>query len=318
MIDKKNLAPVLVLLGPTGFGKTGASVLVAGHLGTEIISADSMQVYRYMDIGTAKPAPEQLAAVRHHMIDIVDPWEEFSSGRYIEQVVPIIDSLHKEGRIPLVVGGTGLYIKAMTRGLFEAPGADWPLREELLLIERESPGSLYERLELLDPVRADELVPTDLRRIVRALEVCIKSGQPMSGMHEDLTAPLPYDFIKVGLIRDRTELYRRIEERVDRMIEAGLIDEVRRFLGVNPCRTALQAIGYKEIAQYLRSGVDLENAVNNVKIASRRYAKRQITWFRKEEGIRWIDITGQHDEEEIVYLIMQRMETEKIATDFGS
>ena len=304
----RDLPKVLLLVGPTGVGKTGASILVARHLDTEIISADSMQIYRHMDIGTAKPTEEERGAVGHHMIDIVEPSEEFSSGRYVEQVVPIIEGLVRRGRVPLIVGGTGLYVKAMTRGLFSAPGADWSLREELLALERERPGSLHERLRELDPVRADELERSDLRRIVRALEVCIKSGRPMSALQRELTRPLPYNFIKIGLTRDRAELYRMIEQRVDRMIGAGLVEEVVRVLRMNPCRTAMQAIGYKEIAMHLRGEITLEEAVLLIKRASKRYAKRQFTWFRKEEGIRWIDITGMEDAEMVGGMVLEEVE----------
>ncbi len=296
---------VLVILGPTGVGKTGASIRVAAHFDTEIISADSMQIYCSMDIGTAKPTPEEREAVVHHMIDVVGPAEEFSAGRYIEAVVPILDALHVRGRMPVIVGGTGLYIKAMTRGLFDAPDADWDLREELLAIEKDEPGGLYTRLTVLDPDRAKELIPADIRRIVRALEVCIRSGKPMSELHRDLTQPLPYEFIKIGLTRERKELYRMIDARVDTMIEKGFVDEVRKLLTMDPGRTPLQAIGYKEMIRHLKGELTLDEATTLIKRDSRRYAKRQYTWFRKEEGIHWLDITGMYDEEEIGNLIIK-------------
>jgi tRNA dimethylallyltransferase len=299
IIDREKLPPVLVIMGPTGVGKTGASVLVAQYLDTEIIGADSMQIYRTMDIGTAKPDPIQRNAVIHHVIDIVDPSEEFSSGKYIDQVVPIIDGLHEWKRVPVIVGGTGLYIKAMTGGLFDAPDADWSLREELLAVEKDEPGGLYRRLTILDPDRAKDLIKTDIRRIVRALEVCIRSGKPMSELHKELTRPLPYDFVKVGLTREREELYRMIDARVDTMIEQGFVEEVQKLLTMNPGRTPLQAIGYKEMIRHLSGEMNLDEAKRLIKRDSRRYAKRQYTWFRKEPDIRWIDITGIYDEKEI-------------------
>jgi len=314
---------VIILLGPTGVGKTGISILLAKKLGTEIISADSMQIYKYMDIGTAKPAPEERAVVKHHMIDIVDPWESYSTGKYITAAASIIEGLNKTKKIPVVVGGTGLYIKAMTRGIFSGPSADWTLRENLLSMEKEEKGSLYNYLKKLDPEAAEKITPNDTRRIVRALEVCLKSNKSMSEIQKKLTQPLPYEFIKIGLSRERKELYRLIEKRVDKMVENGLTEEVNQVIGlikdaetrrhgdtntfsVSPVHhfsvssfSSMQAIGYKEIAMYLHGKITLEEAIRLIKRGSKRYAKRQFTWFRKEEGIHWVDITGIDDSKEI-------------------
>lgn len=294
---------VIILLGPTGVGKTGVSILLAKTLDTEIISADSMQVYKDMNIGTAKPTPEERAAITHHMIDIVDPWESYSTGKYIEAVEPIIDNIHKRGRIPIVVGGTGLYIKAMTRGIFSGPSADWNLREELLSMEKEEKGSLYNHLKELDPEAAERITPNDTRRIIRALEVCLKSNTSMSEMQKKFTKHLPYEFVKIGLQRKRKELYRMIESRVDEMINIGLVEEVKNILKMNPDRTPMQAIGYKEIAMYLNGEITLAEAIRLIKKGSKRYAKRQFTWFNKEKSIHWIDITGIHDNTVILNLI---------------
>jgi tRNA dimethylallyltransferase len=283
---------VIILLGPTGVGKTGVSILLAKALNTEIISADSMQIYRHMDIGTAKPSKKERAIVKHHMIDIVEPWESFSTGKYIEAVAPIIEGLLDKGKIPIVVGGTGLYIKAMTRGIFRGPSADWTLREELLSIENEEKGSLYNYLKELDPEAAEKITSNDKRRIIRALEVCLKSKVRLSEIQKNLTSPLLYEFIKIGLTRDRKELYRMIEERVDAMMEAGIVEEVKNTLEMNPDRTPMQAIGYKEVAMYLQGEITLDEAVRLIKRVTKRYAKRQFTWFRKEEDIHWVDITG--------------------------
>lgn len=294
---------VLLLVGPTGVGKTGASLLLAKELGTEIISADSMQIYRGMDIGTAKPSQEERAAVAHHMIDIVDPTEPFSTGRYIEMIVPVIEGLHKKGKIPIVVGGTGLYIKAITRGIFSGPSADWDLREELLSMEREEPGFLYSYLMDRDAGAAEKIARNDTRRVLRAIEVCLKSRDTMSSLQEELTKPLPFEFIKIGLIRERKELYRIIDGRVDGMINAGLAEEVEKILGMEPDRTPLQAIGYKELARYFKGEITRDEAVRLVKRNSRRYAKRQLTWFRKEEDVTWIDVTGIFHSEELFVMI---------------
>jgi tRNA dimethylallyltransferase len=286
---------VIILLGPTGVGKTGASILLAKALNTEIISADSMQIYRHMDIGTAKPSKKERAIVKHHMIDIVEPWESFSAGKYIEAVAPIIEGLLDKGKTPIVVGGTGLYIKAMTRGIFSGPSADWTLREELLSIENEEKGSLYNYLKELDPEAAEKITSNDKRRIIRALEVCLKTKKRLSEIQKKLTRPLLYEFIKIGLTRDRKELYRMIEERVDAMMDAGIVEEVKNTLEMNPDRTPMQAIGYKEVAMYLQGEITLDEAVRLIKRVTKRYAKRQFTWFRKEEDIHWVDITGIDD-----------------------
>ncbi len=290
---------VLILLGPTGVGKTGASILLAKTLGTEIISADSMQIYRGMDIGTAKPSLRERSGVTHHMIDIVDPSVSFSTGQFIRRITGVIGDLHEKGKVPVIVGGTGLYIKAITRGIFSGPSADWALREELIETERGEKGALYSYLSGIDPAAAERIEPNDTRRVIRAIEVCLKSGDKMSLLQEKRTRPLPYDFIKIGLSRERKELYGMIERRVDKMIGEGLVEEVERLLGRSPDRTPLQAIGYKEIASHLRGDISLDEAVRLVKRNTRRYAKRQYTWFRREEGIRWFDITGIYTSEEV-------------------
>jgi tRNA dimethylallyltransferase len=300
---------VIILLGPTGVGKTGVSILLAKQLDTEIISADSMQIYRHMDIGTAKPSLEERAGVKHHMIDIADPWRSFSTGKYISMVGPVIEGLHKKGKIPVLAGGTGLYIRAMTRGIFSGPSADWKLRKELLAVEEEEKGYLYRYLKELDPASAEKITPNDTRRIIRALEVFFKSRSSMSGMQKNLTKPMPYEFIRIGLTRNRKELYALIERRVDRMVESGLVEEVKNILAMNPDRTPMQAIGYKEIAMYLIGEISLEDAIRLIKKGTRRYAKRQFTWFRKEEDIHWIDITGIYSSREAFTRVNQLLET---------
>ncbi|MDP1758975.1 MAG: tRNA (adenosine(37)-N6)-dimethylallyltransferase MiaA [Thermodesulfovibrionales bacterium] len=296
---------VIILLGPTGVGKTEVSILLARALDTEIISADSMQIYRGMDIGTAKPSEEQRMNIKHHMIDSVSPVEPFSVGRYIEDVKPIIENLHKKNKIPIVAGGTGLYIKAMTRGIFSGPSADWKLREELASLEEGQDGALYSYLQKLDQEAASKIMPTDTRRIIRALEVCLKTQKGISEFQQKLTTPLPYEFIKIGFRRERKELYSMLEARVDKMIEAGLVEEVKKILGMNPDKTPMQAIGYKEIAMYLNGEIPLEEAIRLTKRNTKRYAKRQFTWFNKEEDIHWTDITGIQDVSEIFKRLRQ-------------
>jgi tRNA dimethylallyltransferase len=292
--------PVIIILGPTGVGKTGLSILLAKALKTEIISADSMLVYRHMDIGTAKPSPEELAEVPHHLINILEPREKFSAGLFKEKASEIIRVLHNKNKIPLIVGGTGLYIRSLTSGLFEGPGADEALREELKKQERRhGTGYLYNKLKSLDPEAAGKIEPNDVRRIVRALEVSLKAEKGISEIQRGSTQPLDCSFIKIGLSRDRKELYRIIEDRVDKMVEGGLPDETRRLLKMKPGRTAMQALGYKEMALFLDGSVDLSEAVRLTKKRTKMYAKRQYTWFRKEPELHWIDITGIMETEKI-------------------
>jgi len=291
---------VIIILGPTCVGKTGFSILLAKKLSTEIISADSMLVYKHMDIGTAKPSEEQLRTVKHHLINILEPHESFSAGMFRDRAVSIIDSLHRKNKIPLIVGGTGLYIRALTQGLFEGPSADWSLRKYLMKEEEiHGRGYLYRLLLRKDPEVAKRINKNDTRRIIRALEVCFKDNKTMSEYQREFTRPVQYDYIKIGLTRDRRELYRMIEKRVDRMIEQGLIDETKTLLKMNPGRTALQALGYKEMKLYLDGEISMEEAVRLIKKRTKMYAKRQYTWFKKEIGIVWVDITGLYDDREI-------------------
>ena len=298
---------VIVLLGPTGVGKTGASILLARELNTEIISADSMQIYRHMDIGTAKPSEAERAGIRHHMIDIVEPSEAYSAGRYISEVAPIIEGLLQKGKIPVIVGGTGLYIKAMTRGIFSGPSSDLELRDRLLAMEEEDKGSLYTHLCEIDPEAASRIARNNIRRIIRAIEVCMKSGTSLSVLQKNLTKPLPYNFVKIGITRERKELYQMIDTRVDAMFRAGLVGEVKAIMQMNPDRTPLQAIGYKEIVHFLHKEIDLQEAERLIKRNSRRYAKRQFTWFRQEKGIVWIDVTGTKHGPEVFQAIRQTL-----------
>ena len=287
-----------MIVGPTCAGKTGVSIELARELGTEIISADSMQIYRGMDIGTEKPSKEQLREVPHHMIDVADPHDpadEYSAGRYLETVRPVIESLHSEGLVPVIAGGTGLYVRALTQGMFDGPEADWELRSTLL---EQTPEELHARLMEHDPEAAARLAPGDVRRVVRALEVFLTTGKTVSTLRDASTNPLPYEFIKVGLYRDRGELYPMIEERVDEMMARGLLEEVRGLARRGLSRTALQAIGYKELIAHLKGEYKLEEAVELIKRNTRRFAKRQYTWFRREEGLKWVDVTGSGTAEE--------------------
>jgi len=297
---------VIIFLGPTCVGKTGVSILLAKALNTEIISADSMQVYRNMDIGTAKPSSNELKEVKHHLINILSPSKSFSAGLFKKMATKIIDDLHRKNKIPIIVGGTGLYIKTLTRGLFEGPSADWQLREKLLEEEKlYGREYLYKKLKKIDPESARKINPGDVRRIIRALEVSMKAEKPISEFQQLKTAPQHYKFIKIGLLRDREELYRLIEQRVDKMMERGLLQETQRLLKMNPHRIPLQSLGYKEMSLYLDGFIKIEEVIRLLKKRTKRYAKRQFTWFKKEPGIKWVNITEIIEPQEIFKKIIK-------------
>ena len=280
---------VFVIAGPTASGKTALSLSLAEMLGGEIVSADSMQIYRGMDIGTAKATSGERAAVPHHMLDVADPGENFSVARYVEEASACCDDILSRSRVPIITGGTGLYIDSLLSGRSFAESNDPELRAALYK-EYDSKGAeaMHTRLREIDPERAEKLAPTDRRRIVRALEVYELTGMTITE-HDERTRALPprYEAVRIVLgFKDRSVLYERIEKRVDMMLAAGLIDEVRGLLssGADPECTAMQAIGYKEPAMYLNGELSYEDAVDLIKQSSRRYAKRQITWFG-----RWTD-----------------------------
>ncbi|HJA63138.1 MAG TPA: tRNA (adenosine(37)-N6)-dimethylallyltransferase MiaA [Candidatus Intestinimonas stercoravium] len=283
---------ILVLCGPTASGKTALGVELALLTGGEVVSADSMQLYRGMDIGTAKPTAEEMRGVPHHMLDVAGPEEDYSVARYVREASACVDRILSRGKLPILVGGTGLYIDNLVAGReFAAFSGLW--REELQARARaEGLPALYRQLQEVDPQRAEKLHPNDEKRILRALEVWYETGETITD-HDRRTAALPprYDALRIGLdFTRREELWRRIDRRVDQMMEQGLAEEVAGLLrqGLSPGCTAMQAIGYKEIAAALRGEVPLEQAVEEVKLRSRQYAKRQRTWFRREPSVRWI------------------------------
>lgn len=292
---------VVILLGPTGVGKSKLAIDLAEELEGEIINADSMQVYRYMDIGTAKPTPEEQRRVKHHLIDLVNPDQPFHAALYRTLGRKTIDQLHREGKTILVVGGTGLYIKVLTRGIFPSPPVDPQVRERLRK-EAEEKGreSLYERLRSVDPKTASRLHPHDLYRVIRALEVFESTGMPISFYHEQHRfGERPYETLKIGLEMDRKKLYQRIEERVDQMMEKGFLEEVQGLLqmGYGPELKPMQSLGYRQMVQVLKNQISLEEAVRLVKRDTRHYAKRQWTWFKADPEVRWKN--PLHDRREI-------------------
>ncbi len=282
---------ILVICGPTASGKTRLGVELALRLDGEVVSADSMQVYRGMDVGTAKPTPAERRGVPHHMLDVADPGEAYSVARFVADASRCVDDILARGKRPLVVGGTGLYIDALVAGRHFAPfhGA----RREALLRRAETQGirALHEELRAVDPERAAKLHPADQKRVIRALEVWYETGRTIS-QHDAATraAPPHYRALFLGLaFRDRADMWSRIDARVDEMAANGLADEVSALLaaGVSPRCTSMQAIGYKELAAALREGQPLGEALDQIKLRTRQYAKRQLTWFRRRADVRW-------------------------------
>jgi tRNA dimethylallyltransferase len=288
--------PILIIAGPTAVGKTDASILLARELGAEIVSADSMQIYRGMDIGTAKPTKAQRALVYHHMIDVVDPVQLYSVGDYYRDARSTIAAILSSGSVPLVVGGTGLYIRALMRGLFHGPPADIELRDRLLQQEIQGgEGTLYAELVRVDPEAAVKIHPNDLRRTIRALEVYYLRDRAISDFQrEHGFNDQPYRFRLLFLTRQRSELYPRIEQRVEQMIADGLEAEVRalREQGYRPDLPSMQGLGYKHFLDHFSGRTSRDEAIALLKRDTRRYAKRQFTWFRREPDTVPVDITG--------------------------
>ncbi len=284
---------VIIIQGPTGVGKSSVAVDLARRFSAEIINADSMQFYRHLDIGTAKPGPEELSSVRHHLFSVVDPDEHFDAGRFSAEGRRLIEEITSRGNTPLVVGGTGLYIRALTGGLSPSPPADRALRERL---RAQPAAALYERLQRLDPEYAAAVHKNDTVRIVRALEVYYQTGSTFSEHHRrHRFSDSPYRCLQIGLRMDREALYRIINRRVDAMMSRGFMDEVRGLLsaGYSPELKSLQSIGYKQMVSCARGEISSEDAVAEIKKQTRRYAKRQLTWFRKADGIVWFTLPGQ-------------------------
>jgi tRNA dimethylallyltransferase len=307
-----NKKPILILAGPTAVGKTDVSIQLAQEIGAEIVSADSMQIYRGMDIGTAKPTPEQRKLVYHHMIDVVAPDQPYSVGDYLRDARAAIDGILASGGTPIVVGGTGLYIRALMKGLFHGPPADLDLRERLLQRETEGgTGALYSDLVKVDPEAAVKIHPNDLRRTVRALEVYYLRDRKLSDFQrEHAFQDRPYHFRLMFIVRSRSELYARIEKRVDHMIAAGLEDEVRTLMerGYHQELSSMLGLGYQHFLNFIHAKTSREEAVSLLKRDTKRFAKRQFTWFRREPEAVWVDVTGLIEVHEILERIKKNIE----------
>ncbi len=296
---------IICIAGPTASGKTALSIALAKELGGEIVSCDSMQVYRHMDIGTAKPTVPEREGIPHHMLDVVDPWEDYSVSRYCRDASPIVDDILARGKTAIVVGGTGLYMDNLIRGTNFAPFPSTGVRETLEAeADRIGMAAMLSRLAAIDPQAAARLHPSDRKRIIRAMEVYLETGETITA-HNQRTQAIPDRYQAVWLAledADRQDLYRRIDSRVDKMLAEGLIGEIEGLLarGIPKKCTAMQAIGYKEFLAALDGEFSLEEAAQQVKQGSRHYAKRQLTWFRRNPKIHWLRRSEGFGSEEIL------------------
>ena len=293
-------AKLVIILGPTAVGKSELALDLATEFSGEIINADSQQVYRYLDIGTGKPSIEDCNRVPHHLIDIVNPDEEFNAALFRRLAMTGIGGIHQRGRNAIVCGGTGFYLKALTQGLFVGPGQDSTIREKL---ERDIGANglavVYNRLAKIDPSATSTIHPNDRQRVIRALEVYELTGKPLSEWQkEHAFGDDPYEMVKIGLNRDRAELYDRINRRCERMIQDGLLEEIRGLIGkgfgleLKP----LRSVGYRQMGAVINGALSLEPALEEMKQETRRLAKRQLTWFRSDAEIRWFHPENQKRE----------------------
>ncbi|MBE7010768.1 MAG: tRNA (adenosine(37)-N6)-dimethylallyltransferase MiaA [Ruminococcaceae bacterium] len=292
---------IVVVAGPTASGKTAFAIRLAKALDGEIISADSMQIYRGMDIASAKPTIEERKKAVHHMIDVVSPFEPFSVADYVKRAKVLIDEIAARGHLPIVAGGTGLYISSLVDNIeFIEEETDTSVRERLFC-EAEEKGiePLYERLQAIDPIAAEKIHPNNKKRVIRALEIYETTGRTMTEQNEhSRKTPSPYDPFMIALSPAREVLYERINQRVELMAEAGLFEESRRLsdMGLKREMQSMQGIGYKEVFSYLEGTTNREECLEEIKQATRRYAKRQLTWFKRDARYRWVDST---DEEQV-------------------
>ncbi len=294
-------SPLVVIVGPTAVGKTKTSVEIAKAFNGEVINSDSMQVYKELDIGTAKIKEEEKQGILHHLFDIKSPKEDYSAAEYQVDAKTVIHQIHEKGRLPVMVGGTGLYIRSVTQDYqFSDASADPAYREELeRYVEEKGPEALHQLLKEKDEERAAQIHPNNVRRVIRALEIIHTNGK-LDQEHSPENKESPYELITIGLTMERDELYDRINYRVDLMMEEGLLEEVQALYEAGVRNTqAVQAIGYKELYDYFEGNCTLDEAIVTLKRNSRRYAKRQLTWFRHQMDVEWFDVTGGSIDEKI-------------------
>lgn len=298
---------IIVVCGPTAVGKTKYAIEIARELGGEIVSADSMQLYKYMDIGSAKPTPEEQERCVHHLVDCIDPREPFSVAAFHELAKEAIEDIFSRGLIPVVSGGTGLYVNSLIYDMdFSGSPADEEKRAEYYrLAEENGPGYLHDMLMKCDSEAAERIHPNNLKKVIRALEVA-ETGGKVKAFENSFIRTKDYDYILVGLMRDREELYERINMRVDILMDAGLEEEVRRLLvmGLSENDISMKGIGYKELIEYFHGNYDLDEAVRLVKQNTRHLAKRQMTWFKRYPDIKWFNISEYENDEECIGVII--------------
>lgn len=310
-MEQTNKRPLVILTGPTAVGKTAASIGLAKAIGGEIISADSMQVYKEMDIGSAKIRPEEMDGVPHHLVDVLDPSEDFNVVLFQQMAKEAMEGIYQRGHIPIVVGGTGFYIQALLYDIdFTENNADTAYREELeALAKTQGAEYLHEMLEKVDPESAEQIHFHNIKRVIRALEYYEQTGEKISAHNEAERAKTsPYHFFYYVLNTDRTVLYERIEKRIDEMMEEGLVEEVRQLqaMGCSRDSVAMQGLGYKEILDYLDGACTLEDAIYKIKRDTRHFAKRQITWFKREKHVTWINKKDyNYDEDKILEVMLE-------------
>lgn len=312
------MKPLVILTGPTAVGKTELSVALAKAIGGEIISADSMQVYRHMDIGSAKVTREEMAGVPHHLIDVLEPTEEFNVVMFQRMAAQAVEEICSRGHIPVLVGGTGFYIQALLYDIdFTENDEDTALRHSLEeLAGREGPEALYERLRQVDPESCESIHAHNVKRVIRAIEFYEKTGKKISAHNQEQRQNVsPYRFAYFVLNDDRETVYRRINARVDLMMEKGLVEEVRalRAMGCRRGMVSMQGLGYKEILSYLEGEISLEEAVSLIKRDTRHFAKRQITWFKREKEVIWVEKTAfDHSSQKILQFMQDFLQKKAI------
>lgn len=304
---------VIVILGPTASGKTALSVELAREINGEIVSADSMQVYKYMNIGTAKPDKEERKGIKHFMIGEIEPDEEFNVARYKKKAYSYIKEIHKKSKVPIVAGGTGLYINSLIYNInFTKTICDWDYRKRMRKVAEEK-GNLYlhNRLKEIDPEAADEIHHNNIKRVIRALEVYKYTKKPLTyHKKKSMNEPPKFKFIKFGLNMQRELLYENINKRVDQMLRKGLVEEVSELIkkGFKKDSIAMQGLGYKEVISYLKGECTLDETVNLIKRNTRRYAKRQMTWFKKIKNVIWINVDEYKNLQEILEFIKTKLQ----------
>jgi len=304
------LEKVIVIVGPTCSGKTNLSLEIAERINSEIISADSRQIYKHLDIGTAKPSISELEKVKHHFIDELDPKEDFNVSIFTVRARDIIRKLIDNNKLPIIVGGSGLYIKAVIDGITVSVDTNIEIRTELLELRQKYGNEyLYNKLEEVDKISASKMLPQNWKRVMRALEVYRLTGKPIWQHHQSVERTDEFNCLQVGLLWDRKTLYKNIEKRVDEMIELGLIKEVKNLIdsGYSKSLNALNTVGYKEIIQYLNSEISLDRAIELIKRNTRHYAKRQMTWFNKDKRITWYQINQKSDLHDVCEKILKTL-----------